>query len=66
VLSRSAYKVVGTSVEGRKIESYTYGNGDTHLLLVGGIHGGYEWNSVALAYQVMDYFKAIQLKSPKI
>ncbi len=51
------YKVIGTSVEGRKIESYTYGTGDKHLVFVGGIHGGYEWNSVLLAYQFMDYLK---------
>lgn len=50
-----AYEVIGRSVEGRAIESYTYGVGDTKLLLVGGIHGGYEWNSVLLAYVLMDY-----------
>ncbi len=52
--------VIGTSVEGRKIEAYTYGNkeGDTRLLFVGGIHGGYEWNSVLLAYELMDYLEA--------
>lgn len=51
-------KVIGTSVEGRTIEAYLYGKGETHLLFVGGIHGGYEWNSVILAYRFMDYFKA--------
>ena len=51
-------KVIGTSVEGRKIEAHTYGSGETHLAFVGGIHGGYEWNSVILAYQFMDYFDA--------
>ena len=50
-------QTVGSSVEKRKIESYTYGAGDTHLLFVGGVHGGYEWNSVLLAYEVMDYLK---------
>ena len=49
------YKVIGTSVEERKIESYTYGNGKNELVFVGGIHGGYEWNSVLLAYQFIDY-----------
>lgn len=48
-------RVIGTSVEGRQIEAHTYGTGDTHLLFVGGIHGGYEWNSSLLAYEVMDY-----------
>ena len=47
--------IIGTSVEGRNIESYTYGDGNTHLLFVGGIHGGYEWNSVLLAYKFIDY-----------
>ncbi len=51
----STYKIIGTSVEGRKIESYTFGAGDTHLVFVGGIHGGYEWNSVLLSYQFIDY-----------
>jgi len=49
------YKVIGTSVEKRKIESYTYGKGTEHIAFVGGMHGGYEWNSVLLAYQFMDY-----------
>ena len=52
------YKIIGTSVQGRSIEGYTYGNGATHLLFVGGMHGGYEWNSVLLAYQFMDYLSA--------
>ncbi len=52
------YKVIGLSVEGRKIESYTYGSGKTRLAFVGGIHGGYEWNSVVLAYKFMDYLSA--------
>ncbi len=51
------YKVIGESVEGRKIESYTYGKGAANLLFVGGIHGGYEWNSVLLAYRFMDYIE---------
>ena len=49
------HKVIGTSVEGRDIEAYTYGIGDKHIVFVGGIHGGYEWNSVLLVYQFMDY-----------
>ncbi|MEX2014120.1 MAG: M14 family metallopeptidase [Parcubacteria group bacterium] len=51
-------EVIGLSVEKRNIESYTYGSGDTHLAFVGGIHGGYEWNSVLLAYEFIDYLNA--------
>ncbi|GMU74172.1 MAG: hypothetical protein AMXMBFR44_3700 [Candidatus Campbellbacteria bacterium] len=52
------HEVIGASVEGRPIDAYTYGDGETHLLFVGGIHGGYEWNSVLLAYQFLDYLNA--------
>lgn len=51
-------KTIGVSVEGRNISSYTYGTGMNQLVFVGGIHGGYEWNSVLLAYQLIDYLKA--------
>ncbi|MEK7569190.1 MAG: M14 family metallopeptidase [Patescibacteria group bacterium] len=58
-------EVIGTSVEGRAIEAYLYGKGETHLLFVGGIHGGYEWNSVILAYRFMDYLEANPNSIPK-
>lgn len=58
VAPKSAYKIIGKSVEGRNIESYSFGGGATHLLFVGGIHGGYEWNSVLVAYNLIDYLKA--------
>jgi predicted deacylase len=53
--TKPVVKVIGQSVEGRDITAYTYGKGKTHLLFAGGMHGGYEWNSVLLAYQFMDY-----------
>ncbi len=49
--------VLGTSVQGSKIIAYHYGEGNTKLLFVGGIHGGYEWNTVLAAYELMDYLK---------
>lgn len=48
-------QTVGQSVEGRSIEYYEFGTGENHLLFVGGIHGGYEWNSSLLAWQFIDY-----------
>ncbi len=50
------YSVIGKSVEDREITSYSFGNGKTNILFVGGIHGGYEWNSTLLAYDFIDYF----------
>lgn len=51
-------EVIGKSVEGRDIESFTIGNGPKKLLFIGGIHGGYEWNTVTLAYRFVDYLEA--------
>lgn len=50
------HKVIGSSVEGRDIEAYIFGEGQHKVMFVGGIHGGYEWNSVLLAYEFIDYF----------
>lgn len=52
------HTVVGTSVKGRPIDAYTYGSGSKHIVFVGGIHGGYEWNSTLLAFKFMEYFVA--------
>lgn len=49
--------VIGQSVEGRAITAFHYGTGETELLFIGGIHGGYSWNTVLVAYQLMDYLK---------
>ena len=46
---------LGESVEGRNIEVYSFGDTEKRVLLVGGIHGGYEWNSIVLAYEMIDY-----------
>jgi predicted deacylase len=35
---------------------YQLGDGPIRLAFIGGIHGGYEWNTILLAYEVIDYF----------
>jgi hypothetical protein len=50
--------VIGTSVGGKDIKAYRFGTGETELLFVGGIHGGYEWNTSLVAYELMDYIRA--------
>jgi predicted deacylase len=51
----SETRVIGTSLNGRPIAAYTFGSGEQHLLFVGGVHGGYEWNSTLLAFEFFDY-----------
>jgi len=50
--------ILGKSYGGRDIPVYQYGNGNEEILFVGGIHGGYAWNTSLLAYEVADYLKA--------
>ncbi len=46
---------IGMSVSGRSIEVYTFGTGARQVMVVAGIHGGYEWNTIALADQMILY-----------
>ncbi len=47
---------LGLSTQGWPIEVYEFGDGPIHLAFVGGIHGGYEWNTILLAYEIIDHF----------
>ena len=59
------HEVIGKSVQGRDIDAYTYGDGLKRIMFVGGMHGGYEWNSVLLAYDFIDYLTAHPEAIPK-
>ncbi len=57
--SEPVEEIIGRSVEGRAITAYRYGTGTgAELVFVGGMHGGYEWNSVLLSYTFLDYLSA--------
>jgi predicted deacylase len=49
--------LVGRSVEGRGILAHQFGNGERILLLVGGIHGGWEANTVELMDELRAHFR---------
>ena len=51
-------QTIGFSALGLPLEVYRLGNGSARIVFVGGIHGGYEWNTVLLAYSVLDYLTA--------
>jgi hypothetical protein len=46
---------IGYSVAGRPLEVYTFGKGPRLRMIVAGIHGGYEWNTIALADELIKY-----------
>ncbi len=50
-----APRIIGYSLAGRPINVYTFGQGGLHYLIIAGIHGGYEGNTVDLANQMMLY-----------
>jgi len=43
---------------GRPIEVYMFGDGDQEYLIVAGIHGGYEHNTITLANELIRYVDA--------
>jgi protein MpaA len=47
--------VIGKSIEGRPQEVFRFGRGPVNKLIVAGIHGGSEWNTVALADELIAY-----------
>jgi murein peptide amidase A len=47
--------VIGFSLAGRPIDVYTFGVGEKEYLIVAGIHGGYEGNTIALANELITY-----------
>jgi protein MpaA len=49
------YIVIGTSVEGQPLEVYRFGSGPRDLMIVAGIHGGYEWNTIVLADEFIEF-----------
>lgn len=49
-------EVVGTSVEGRDITAYRFGTGRNVLMLIGGMHGGWEANTVSLMDALIAHF----------
>lgn len=49
--------VIGYSHNDQPITAHHFGTGEKKLLLVGGIHGGYEWNTVVLAEEMITHFQ---------
>lgn len=48
-------QIIGTSVAGRPLEVYQFGSGPTEKMIVAGIHGGYEYNTIILADKLIEY-----------
>jgi hypothetical protein len=49
--------VIGKSVAGNDITAYHFGTGKTELLFIGGIHGGYSWNTALLGFELINWLE---------
>ncbi|HSH04555.1 MAG TPA: M14 family metallopeptidase [Anaerolineae bacterium] len=57
-------QLVGFTSSGNAINAWHIGTGPHNLLFIGGHHGGYEWNTIILAYEIIDYFTADPSRVP--
>lgn len=62
---RGEETVLGTSVEGTPITAYHFGDGNTEILLVGGVHGGYSPNTADLADEFVAYYQDNEEEIPE-
>jgi len=58
LLNGPAPNIIGYSLAGRPIEAYSFGVGEREYLIVAGIHGGYEWNTIELVDELITYIVA--------
>jgi len=56
--TRGPISTIGTSVKQHPITAYHFGVGSKELLFIGGIHGGYSFNTTLLAYELIDHLTA--------
>ncbi len=54
---RTSESLLGSSVEGREIVAYHFGSGEKEVLLIGGVHGGYSPNTLALGEEFVTFFR---------
>lgn len=53
-------QIIGFSVTGRPLEVYQFGTGPIEKMIVAGIHGGYEYNTIILADELIQYLESHQ------
>ncbi len=56
-LDRPQPLIIGFSVAKRPLEVYQFGDGPIEKMIIAGIHGGYEWNTIAMADEMIAYLE---------
>lgn len=50
-------EVIGSSADGNDITAYHFGDGENEVLFIGGVHGGYSYNTALLGFELVDYLE---------
>lgn len=64
-VERGPESTIGKSVDGNDITAYHFGTGSEEIIFIGGIHGGYSWNTALLGFELVDWFKENEDKIPE-
>lgn len=57
--------IIGESVKENNIVAYHFGEGEKEILFIGGIHGGYSWNTALLGFELVDWLTENENLIPK-
>lgn len=58
-------ETIGSSAAGNDVTAYHFGEGEEEVLFVGGVHGGYSYNTTLLAYELIDYLETNESDLPE-
>ncbi len=62
--AQQSVKVLGKSLQNRPLNLHAFGSGPTKRLMIGGIHGGYEFNTVRLMSRTVEFLAANPAEVP--
>ena len=65
MVDKKPESVIGKSIEGNQIKAYHFGDGKKEIIFIGGIHGGYSWNTALIGFETIDWFKKNSNLIPK-
>ena len=64
LLNEQNVETIGYSIEGKPLNVYTFGTGEQERMIVAGIHGGDEWNTMTLANQLIKHLNQNPVEIP--
>lgn len=66
ILADAPIETIGQSGDSNNIDVYRFGDGPSNVLLIGGVHGGYSWNTSQLAYELIEHYQEQESIVPEL